>query len=50
VMSERFARRSQSGADNRNRQIHGSVTTHTGGSVPCTCEEDGKINLNEIHR
>jgi hypothetical protein len=50
VISERFARRSQSGADNRNRQIHGSVTTHTGGSVPCTCEEDGKINLNEIHR
>jgi len=34
VMSELFARRSQSGADNQNRQIHGSVTTHTGGSVP----------------
>ena len=34
VTSERFSRRSHSGADNRNRQIHGSVTTHTGGSVP----------------
>ncbi|KAL9391363.1 hypothetical protein Peur_015283 [Populus x canadensis] len=34
VTSERFSRRSQSGADNRNRQIYGSVTTHTSGSVP----------------
>jgi len=34
VMSERFTRRSQSGADNWNRPIHGWVTTHTGGSVP----------------
>jgi hypothetical protein len=33
VTSERFARRSQSGVDNQNRQIHGSVTTHTCGSV-----------------
>jgi hypothetical protein len=33
VMSERFTRRSQSVADNRNRPIHGSMTTHTGGSV-----------------
>ena len=33
VMSERFTRRSQSDAGNRNRPIHGSVTTHTGGSV-----------------
>jgi hypothetical protein len=33
VTSERFTRRSQSGAGNRNRPIHGSVTTHTGGSV-----------------
>jgi hypothetical protein len=33
VTSEQFSRHSQSGADNRNRQIHGSVTTHTGGSV-----------------
>jgi hypothetical protein len=34
VMFERFSRRSQSGAVNRNWEIHGSVTTHTGGSVP----------------
>jgi hypothetical protein len=33
VMSERFTRHSQSGAGNRNRPIHGSVTTHTGGSI-----------------
>jgi hypothetical protein len=33
MMSERFTRRSQSGAGNRNRQIHRSVTIHTGGSV-----------------
>jgi hypothetical protein len=33
VTSERLTRRSQSGAGNRNRPIHGSVTTHTGGSV-----------------
>jgi len=34
VTSERFARCSQSDVDNQNRQIHGSVTTHIGGSVP----------------
>ena len=34
VTFERFTRRSQSSAGNRNRPIHGSVTTHTGGSVP----------------
>jgi hypothetical protein len=34
MTSERFTRRSQSGAGNRNRPIHGSVTTHTGDSVP----------------
>jgi hypothetical protein len=34
VMFERFLLRSQSGAVNRNRQIHGSITAHTGGSVP----------------
>jgi hypothetical protein len=33
VTSKRFTRRSQFGAGNRNRPIHGSVTTHTGGSV-----------------
>ena len=34
VMFERFTRRSQSGVGNRNRPIHGSVTTHIDGSVP----------------
>jgi hypothetical protein len=33
MTSERFTRRSQSGAGNRNRPIHGSVAKHTGGSV-----------------
>jgi hypothetical protein len=33
VMSERFTQHSQSGAGNRNRQINGSVTTHTGSFV-----------------
>jgi hypothetical protein len=33
VTSERFTRCSQSDADNRNRQIHGSETMDTGGSV-----------------
>jgi hypothetical protein len=28
------SRHLQSDADNRNRKIHGSVTTHTGGSIP----------------
>jgi hypothetical protein len=39
VMSERFSRRSQYDAGNRNRQIHGSVTTHTSGSVPFSAHE-----------
>jgi hypothetical protein len=34
VTLERFSQHSQSGANNRNRKIHGSVTTHTGGSIP----------------
>jgi len=34
VTFEWFTRRSQSGADNRNRLIHGLVTTKTGGSIP----------------
>jgi hypothetical protein len=33
VMSKWFTRRSQSGFDNQNWQINGSVTTHTGGSI-----------------
>ena len=45
VTSERFTQRSHSGADNRNWQI--LVRLHP---VQCTCEADGKINLNEIYR
>jgi hypothetical protein len=45
VMSERFARRSQSGADNWNWQIHGSVTTHTGGSVPFSAHAKRMVRL-----
>jgi len=33
VTSERFTRRSQFDAGNRNQPIHGSVTTHTSSSV-----------------
>jgi hypothetical protein len=33
VTFERFAWRSQSGFDNRNWQIHGSVTTHADDSI-----------------
>ncbi|KAJ6947721.1 hypothetical protein NC651_002174 [Populus alba x Populus x berolinensis] len=33
IKSEWFTRCSQSGAGNRNQPIHGSVTTHTGGSI-----------------
>jgi len=52
MMSERFTQRSQSGAGNRNRPIHGLMTTHTGGSVSFAAHAkmDGKINLNEIYR
>jgi hypothetical protein len=45
VTSERFSRCSQSGADNRNRQIHGSVTTHTGGSVPFSAHAKRMVRL-----
>ena len=45
VMSERFTRRSQSGAGNRNRAIHGSVTTHTGGSVPFSAHAKRMVRL-----
>jgi hypothetical protein len=34
VTSEWFSQRSQSGVDNQNWQIHGSVTTRTSGSIP----------------
>ena len=45
VTSERFSRRSQSGAVNRNREIHGSVTTHTGGSVPFSAHAKRMVRL-----
>jgi hypothetical protein len=45
VMSERFARRSQFGADNQNRQIHGSVTTRTNGSVLCSAHAKRMVRL-----
>ena len=45
VMSERFTRRSQSGAGNRNQPIHGSVTTHTGGSVPFATHAKRMVRL-----
>ena len=45
VTSERFSRRSQSGADNRNRKIHGSMTTHTGGSVPFSAHAKRMVRL-----
>ena len=45
VMSKWFARRSQSGAGNRNRPIHGSVTTHTGGSVSFAAHAKRMVRL-----
>ena len=45
VTSEWFTRRSQSGAGNRNRSIHGSVTTHTGGSVLFTAYVKWMVRL-----
>jgi hypothetical protein len=45
VTSERFTRRSQSGAGNWNRPIHGSVTTHTGGSVPFAAHVKWMVRL-----
>jgi hypothetical protein len=45
VMSEQFTRRSQSGADNRNRQIHSSMTTHTGGSIPFAAHAKRMVRL-----
>jgi hypothetical protein len=34
MMFEHFTRRSQFSVGNQSREIHGSVTTHTNGSVP----------------
>jgi hypothetical protein len=45
VTSKQFSWCSQSGADNRNRQIHGSVTTHTGGSVPFSAHAKRMVRL-----
>ena len=45
VTSERFTQRSQSGTNNQNRQIHGSVTTHTGGSVPFSAHAKRMVRL-----
>jgi hypothetical protein len=45
VILEQFSRRSQSGVDNQNRQIHGSVTTHTGGSVPFSAHAKQMVRL-----
>jgi hypothetical protein len=45
VTSERFTRRSQSGVGNRNRPIHGSVTTHTGGLVPFAAHAKRMVRL-----
>jgi hypothetical protein len=45
VTSERFSQRSQSGADNQNWQIHGSVTTHTGRSVPLSAHAKQMVRL-----
>ena len=45
VTSKRFTRRSQSGAGNRNRPIHGLVTTHIGGSVPFAAHAKWMVRL-----
>jgi hypothetical protein len=45
VISKRFSRRSQSSADNRNWQIHGSVTTHIGGSVSFSAHAKRMVRL-----
>jgi hypothetical protein len=45
VTSERFTRRSQSGPGNQNRLIHGSVTTHIGGSVSFAAHAKQMVRL-----
>jgi hypothetical protein len=45
MMSERFSRRSQSEAVNRNRKIHGSVTMHTGSSVSFSAHAKRMVRL-----
>jgi len=43
--TEQLTRRSQSSADNRNRQIHGLVTTHTGSSVQFAAHAKRMVRL-----
>jgi len=45
VTSEQFTRCSQSSASNRNRPIHGLVTTHTGGFVPFAAHAKRMVRL-----
>jgi hypothetical protein len=45
MISEQFSRRLQSRADNQNRQIHGSVTMHTSGSVPFSAHAKQMVRL-----
>jgi hypothetical protein len=45
VMSEWFTRRLQSGADNQNWQIHGSVTTHNDGFVSYSAHTKRMVRL-----
>jgi hypothetical protein len=45
VTLERFSRCSQSGTDNRKPQIHGSVTTHIGGSIPFSAHVKRMVRL-----
>jgi hypothetical protein len=45
VTSERFTRHSQSGADNWNQPIHGSMTMHTSGSVSFAAHAKRMVRL-----
>jgi hypothetical protein len=45
MTSERFSRHSQAGANKRNRKIHVSVTTHTGGSIPFSTHAKRMVRL-----
>jgi len=45
VTSERFTRRSQSSFGNQNWPMHGSVITHTGGSVPFAAHVKRMVRL-----
>jgi hypothetical protein len=45
VTSKQFSRHSQSGTNNQNQQIHGSVTKHIGGSVPFSAHAKRMVRL-----